>query len=484
MRTTNWNAGLAGIGLALAMSATGCKNNQPAQVANDNNGPDPAAANLATVDTAATTPAPAPSRVLSSRSSAQETSSGEQYGSNAGIYDSGNYDADNDQQYYADQGQAAIYANDPPPPLPEYQQPELTEPGYEWTPGYWNYGSGGYYWVPGAWVAPPYQGALWTPGYWGQNGGRYDFHRGYWARHIGFYGGIDYGFGYGGFGYQGGYWNNDRFYYNNAVNHVNVNVVRTVYEHNVTVNNTYNRISFNGPHGVPVRPRPQEVAVLHEQRLPPMQVQQQRVQAAAQNRDQFYAANHGKPAVAAAPEHLAADRTPPAAIRPAPSAAQRGGFGERLGEPVQQHPEQTQRPAAQEQNQQRNAQMQQEQQRQQEQRTAQVQQQQRQQQAGRQHVAQEQQRQAQQQRQVERQRQVPPQRAVPEQRQEQRQAQPTRPEVQPRPDPQVRPEQPRPQQAPRPQEQPRPEAQPRPQSQPRPQEAPHEAPRPEEHPHR
>ena len=50
-----------------------------------------------------------------------------------------------------------------PPPLPVYQQPELTDPGDEWTPGYWNYAQTGYYWVPGAWVAPPYSGALWTP---------------------------------------------------------------------------------------------------------------------------------------------------------------------------------------------------------------------------------------------------------------------------------------------------------------------------------
>ena len=42
------------------------------------------------------------------------------------------------------------------------------------------------------------------------------FHEGYWGPHVGFYGGIDYGFGYTGAGYAGGYWNNGAFYYNRS----------------------------------------------------------------------------------------------------------------------------------------------------------------------------------------------------------------------------------------------------------------------------
>ena len=74
-------------------------------------------------------------------------------------------------------------------------------------PGYWGWSPSGYYWVPGAWVEAPYMGALWTPGYWGFYTGRYWFHPGHWGSHIGYYGGINYGFGYVGFGYEGGYWN-------------------------------------------------------------------------------------------------------------------------------------------------------------------------------------------------------------------------------------------------------------------------------------
>ena len=67
-----------------------------------------------------------------------------------------------------------------------------------WTPGYWAYSTGGYYWTPGAWVAAPYIGALWTPPWWGYSGSNYIWHAGYWGPYVGFYGGIDYGFGYTG----------------------------------------------------------------------------------------------------------------------------------------------------------------------------------------------------------------------------------------------------------------------------------------------
>ena len=93
-----------------------------------------------------------------------------------------------------------------PPVIPVYVQPACPVEGYLWTPGYWAYGDAGYYWVPGVWVAPPRVGVLWTPGYWGWNEGLYVFHAGYWGPHIGFYGGVNYGFGYGGVGFVGGEW--------------------------------------------------------------------------------------------------------------------------------------------------------------------------------------------------------------------------------------------------------------------------------------
>ena len=107
-----------------------------------------------------------------------------------------------------------------PPAIPIYAQPIAPGYGYIWTPGYWAYGPDGYYWVDGAWVLPPYDGALWTPGYWGWDDDAYLWYPGYWGLSVGFYGGINYGFGYFGTGYYGGYWHGGRFFYNDAYNHI------------------------------------------------------------------------------------------------------------------------------------------------------------------------------------------------------------------------------------------------------------------------
>ena len=101
-----------------------------------------------------------------------------------------------------------------PPPLRVYVQPACPGDGYIWTPGYWAYGPTGYYWVPGAWVLAPHPGYLFTPGYWGFVNGAYLWHRGYWGLRVGYYGGVNYGFGYMGVGFHGGYWEGGHFFYN------------------------------------------------------------------------------------------------------------------------------------------------------------------------------------------------------------------------------------------------------------------------------
>src|SRR5258708_31334233 len=103
-----------------------------------------------------------------------------------------------------------------PPGLPVYEQPICRVEGYIWTPGYWAYGDDGHYWVPGVWVMPPSVGVLWTPGYWGWSEGVYIFHAGYWGPHVGFYGGVNYGFGAGGVGFGGGQWRSRRVLSNTA----------------------------------------------------------------------------------------------------------------------------------------------------------------------------------------------------------------------------------------------------------------------------
>jgi hypothetical protein len=106
-----------------------------------------------------------------------------------------------------------------PPAIPVYVQPVCPGDGYIWTPGYWQYTDDGYQWVDGAWVLAPYTGALWTPGYWAYGPGGYIWTAGYWGPVVGYYGGINYGFGYFGVGFYGGYWNGGHFFYNREYNH-------------------------------------------------------------------------------------------------------------------------------------------------------------------------------------------------------------------------------------------------------------------------
>ncbi|WP_260706111.1 YXWGXW repeat-containing protein [Edaphobacter flagellatus] len=106
-----------------------------------------------------------------------------------------------------------------PPAIPVYAQPVMPGDGYIWTPGYWAWTGDGYEWVDGAWVLPPYTGALWTPGYWGYGPGGYFWNAGYWGPTVGYYGGINYGFGYFGIGFYGGYWGGGHFWYNRCYNH-------------------------------------------------------------------------------------------------------------------------------------------------------------------------------------------------------------------------------------------------------------------------
>src|SRR5471032_1583213 len=140
-----------------------------------------------------------------------------------------------------------VSVNIAPPELPVYEQPEVPGPDYIWTPGYWAWSDDGYYWVPGTWVEPPEPGLLWTPGYWGWEGDAYRWHVGYWGPEIGFYGGVNYGFGYFGHGYAGGYWDRGRFRYNSAYSNVRGNhQIVNVYNRTVVNNITVNHISYNG----------------------------------------------------------------------------------------------------------------------------------------------------------------------------------------------------------------------------------------------
>ncbi len=193
-----------------------------------------------------------------------------------------------------------IQAEEPPPPLPVYEQPPIPAPGDIWTPGYWAWNNYDYYWVPGVWVPPPQPSLLWTPSYWAFVGGVYLFHQGFWGSHVGFYGGVNYGFGYNGLGYEGGRWEGSRFVYNTTVNNFGGAHITNVYSQSVTVAPGAGRVSYNGgPGGIALKPTPEQERLTTEEHVRPTQLQVTHARTASMEATQFNSANKGKPAVAA-----------------------------------------------------------------------------------------------------------------------------------------------------------------------------------------
>jgi hypothetical protein len=217
-----------------------------------------------------------------------------------------------------------ISVNFGPPVLPVYVQPVCPQPGLMWTPGYWAYGPDGYYWVPGAWVPAPYVGALWTPGYWGWGGGLYVWHPGYWGPHVGYYGGVNYGFGYMGIGFAGGVWHGGVFAYNAAIMHVGVGggwggdrVYRDeTIIHNTTIINNNHVAYSGGPGGINHPMTAQERAYTNEPHVAATSFQAQHEQSARSDRTAYFNNNHGRPANVVAARPLQAENHPAPAARP------------------------------------------------------------------------------------------------------------------------------------------------------------------------
>jgi len=205
-----------------------------------------------------------------------------------------------------------------PPLLPEYEQPPVPGEGYQWMPGFWAWGRHGYYWVPGTWVMGPGEGLLWTPGYWARRGGHWFFNDGYWGPRVGFYGGIDYGFGYGGTGFDGGYWEDHHYHYNRAV--ANVDEGRVAHVFNRRVAGSGSRIAFHGgTDGIQAVPSSEDRAAALDRHHPSTPVQAQHRQRAGQDRQFRVAVNGGNPAVRATPRPF--EGQPPASL---PRAAMPG----------------------------------------------------------------------------------------------------------------------------------------------------------------
>lgn len=313
----------------LAFAVAGCHSNQTAtqnQSQAAEPAQDPAAANLANAsNTTDTNPPAPPADQLDQPGSYDPTSSPAQ-----------------PNPYYSEAGAettADDVAPDPPSDLPDYKQPPAPGDNYIWSPGYWSWSSQGYYWVPGAWVLAPYVGALWTPGYWNYENGRYRWHHGYWGHHVGYYGGVNYGFGYDGNGYEGGYWRGNDFYYNRNVSRVDTRAIHNVYDYRVQNRQNTSHVSYDGgPGGLSFRPTAQQLAAEQEQHMPALPVQQELQQSSRGNRAQFARDSHGHPQMLAESRPVNGGRALPAPSpetfhpitglnRPAPSPSGRTAPG-------------------------------------------------------------------------------------------------------------------------------------------------------------
>ena len=197
-----------------------------------------------------------------------------------------------------------VSVNLPPPALPVYDQPPVPGDGYLWTPGYWAWSDDiqDYYWVPGTWILAPQPDYLWTPGYWAVSGAVFLWHPGYWGPHVGFYGGVNYGYGYGGEGYEGGYWRDGHIFYNRSVNNISNARISNVYEKTVINNVTVNRVSYNGGRlGIQARPSAADEAAAHERHVAVTPMQRQHQQTALNNPALRVSENRGRPPIAATP---------------------------------------------------------------------------------------------------------------------------------------------------------------------------------------
>ena len=163
-----------GLGLALVWGAAGCHKTTAQDTSSnaaEQNGSDPANVNMAPAGGDGQ-----PAQVLGQNAQNEAQQQAEDYSQQppAPIERRAPYAGDPGQSGYyngqpdnggdiTDQQAADLYesdltdeqASEPPPPLPEYDQPSAPDADYQWTPGYWAWSPEGYYWVPCAWVAAP-----------------------------------------------------------------------------------------------------------------------------------------------------------------------------------------------------------------------------------------------------------------------------------------------------------------------------------------
>ena len=130
----------------------------------------------------------------------------------------------------------------PPPPLPVYAQPPLRRRTTSGTPATGAgersvlLGSGNL--VAGASARP-----VLDAGVLASLARRLRLEPSYWGSSVGFYGGVNYGFGYYGTGFVAGVWAGNNFRYNTAVANVNRTVIHNTYVDKTVTNKNVSTIA-------------------------------------------------------------------------------------------------------------------------------------------------------------------------------------------------------------------------------------------------
>jgi len=159
------------------------------------------------------------------------------------------------------------------------------------------------------------------------------FHPGYWGPQVGYYGGVNYGFGYLGVGFVGGEWRDHDFYYNRAAWRVDDRRIHDYYEDRRDWDRHWverdSRTSYSGgPGGIRHDPDQRERMAMRDQHIERTSYQEQHQREAMNNRNAYARFNGGRPA------NVVANRPLQAEPHPAPQSFRQGqqnSFGNRPG---------------------------------------------------------------------------------------------------------------------------------------------------------
>jgi len=112
---------------------------------------------------------------------------------------------------------------------------------------------------------------------------------------------VNYGFGYFGSGFAGGYWNRGAFFYNRSVTNItNVSITNVYHQNVVNERVIHGRASYNGgPGGIQVRPTTAEQEAAHVVHYGATAEQLHHDSAARALPGLRASVNHGQPPVAA-----------------------------------------------------------------------------------------------------------------------------------------------------------------------------------------